>query len=481
MRWSMRVLLGAALLALAASGGAARADEEEVYLTPAEALRRIFPAGEAIERAEVAIGPEERARIEARLGFPLVESALVIERGRRADGTASGYAVVTEEVGKYRPITFIVGVGADGAVKEVAVMVYRESHGSDVKRRRFLAQFDGKTAADPIRQNRDIVNISGATLSVRAVARGVRKVLVALDELVTGPHARKDIAWRPFAEGGPAGGGERRSSSAAPVRRARYLMGTILEGTAYGAGAAAALEAAFDEVARLERLLSTWIPESELSRVNREAAAGAVPVSPETFACVAAALAAAHRSGGAFDPTLTAGGHEAVILDPAARTIRFARAGLSLDLGGIGKGFALDRAAAVLRARGAERAALNFGGQVLALDPPPGEAGWLVAVRDPAGPEGATIGCVEVARASVSTSGQYERPGHIVDPTSGRAAAGMLQATVVAPDATSADWLSTAVFVLGPEAGPRLAAGLPGVRAIVLPRAGAEPLVVGAP
>ena len=93
------------------------------------------------------------------------------------------YAALTEEVGKYRPITFMVGVGTDLSIQEVAVLVYRESRGGEVRRTRFLRQYRGKDGEDPIRIDRDIINITGATLSVRALNYGVRKTL-ALTELI---------------------------------------------------------------------------------------------------------------------------------------------------------------------------------------------------------------------------------------------------------------------------------------------------------
>ncbi len=444
---------------------------EDVYLTPTDALREVFPPDDAplLDRADLALTPAERARVEKRLGTRVFEDGFAVHRGRARDGSVAGYAIITEEVGKYRPITFIVAIAPDAKVKEVAVLVYRESHGGDVRRRRFLAQFLGKGRDDPIKQNKDILNVSGATLSVRSVARGVRKVLAVVDELLLGPERRPAVGWQEVARlDAPAPDG-------APVRRAGYLMGTVLEATVHAepAIAAPAIAAAFAEVARLEDLMSTFRPESELSLVNREAARRPVPVSPETFECVAAAIEYARRSGGAFDPTLRADGWKRVALDPAARTIAFrdAPAGLALDLGGIAKGYALDRAAAILRARGASRALLSFGGQVLALDPPPGAPAWIVAVADPrGGPDADAIGFFEVANASVATSSQLERPGHIVDPRTGRPSAAALSATVRAPTALAADGLDTAAFVLGPEAGRALVAREPG--------GGAESLIV---
>ena len=116
-----------------------------------------------------------------------------------------GYAVVVNEIGKHRPITFVVGVEAGGKVRGVEIMVYRESVGSDVRTHRFLKQYRGKTLDAPFRSGRDITNISGATLSVRAVNRGTRKALALVEILYGTPGNR--AAERPARsqEGDKAG------------------------------------------------------------------------------------------------------------------------------------------------------------------------------------------------------------------------------------------------------------------------------------
>jgi Na+-translocating ferredoxin:NAD+ oxidoreductase RnfG subunit len=114
---------------------------------------------------------------------------VVVSRVLVGRGALRGYAVVTEEIGKYRPITFMVGATPDLAVRDVEVLAYRESRGGEVKRKRFLSQYRGKRAADPIDVNRDIVNISGATISVRSLNAGVKRVLAELT-LLYGPASR---------------------------------------------------------------------------------------------------------------------------------------------------------------------------------------------------------------------------------------------------------------------------------------------------
>ncbi|MEE8143690.1 MAG: FAD:protein FMN transferase [Planctomycetota bacterium] len=416
---------------------------EQVYLTRDAALQEIFGSGASVESYRLRLSEAEQDRIQKRLRRRLFENAFTVYRSLDRQRRVAGYAVITEEIGKYQPITFIVAITSDGKVQDVAVMAYRESHGGEVRRRRFLRQFVGKSLSDPLRVNRDIINISGATLSARSLARGVKKVLYTVDECLLGDHCREEVDWRPVSMNGKSAAVE------TPLRRVRYLMGTVLHAVCYGERARTepALRRAFAEVARLEKLLSTYLPKSEISRVNRDGVKHPVRVSEDTFACIEAALCFARGTDGAFDPTLVKNGYRSIALDPGARSVHILRKDLQLDLGGIGKGYALDRAAAVLRAQGVNRALLNFGGQVLALDPPPGAKAWLVGIRAPHQGND-VLGTYEVVRASVSTSAAYERGHHVINLHTGLPAT-TLSATVCVASATAADALSTALDVLG--------------------------------
>ena len=169
------------------------ADEEigqiQVSLTPEEGRRRLFPEAHAFVRQCRAFDPGQAAAVAGTLGRPLPADSLEVFLACDLLGGVLGYAVVAEESGKYRPITFMVGVTPQFTVREVAVMVYRESRGGEVRRGRFLSQYRGKGLRDPLQLNRDIVNISGATLSVRALNTGVRRVLLSLETLY-GAQAR---------------------------------------------------------------------------------------------------------------------------------------------------------------------------------------------------------------------------------------------------------------------------------------------------
>lgn len=298
------------------------------------------------------------------------------------------------------------------------------------------------------------------------------------------------------------------AAASGEVARARFLMGTRLAIETDVPVPARAFEAAFDEVARLETILSNWTTTSEITRLNRKAARAPVRCSPELFGAISTALRWAEATGGAFDPTveplvvalglrgdrpppasgapgeapggpappdvsiggvLPAGGAPAVRLPVGWRHVRLGRRsrsvsfdapGVGIDLGGIGKGIALDAAASVLRRHGVRRALLDFGGQVLAIGRPQGAPVWVIGIADPSDRDRA-IGAVGIADVSVATSGNAERSvmtphgpvGHILDPKEQRPASFAGSVTVAGRDATSADALSTALFVMGPERG----------------------------
>jgi Na+-translocating ferredoxin:NAD+ oxidoreductase RnfG subunit len=181
-----RPIIASLLLALLATSPAfAETPEhyEQVYLTQAQALRVAIPDAEKVTPRPVTPTAEERKQIERRLGRRLEETSFVFHEGTRG-GKTIGYALVVDEIGKYYPITFIVGIKPNGEVREVAVMVYRERRGDAVRRGRFLNQFDGKSSADPLMVNRDITHLTGATVSSWSIAAGVKKALVLFEALI---------------------------------------------------------------------------------------------------------------------------------------------------------------------------------------------------------------------------------------------------------------------------------------------------------
>jgi hypothetical protein len=162
---------------------------EDVFLTEDEAARLMFPQSERISQEIIQMIPDRKKTVEDRIGWRFPESEFVVYIGRTED-RIDGYALVQNTIGKHKPITYMVGVDPDGGVLNIEVLIYRESRGSEVRTKRFNAQYEGKTLFDPIRMNKDIINISGATMSVRSLSAGVKRTLVIVDEIYLKPLGR---------------------------------------------------------------------------------------------------------------------------------------------------------------------------------------------------------------------------------------------------------------------------------------------------
>lgn len=179
---------------LALCGGAAAAvptptarAQEGVFLTEEQAPAAVLPDATDVARTVVPATQDLRDRIRALLAqtaLSVWEEAYVTFTARRGDAVV-GYAIIVEEIGKHRPITFVVGIRPDGTVNAVAVMAYREAYGGEIRNKRFLNQYPGKAARSRLQTYGDIQNVAGATLSVDAANRAVRKAL-ALSQVLWG-------------------------------------------------------------------------------------------------------------------------------------------------------------------------------------------------------------------------------------------------------------------------------------------------------
>ncbi|MGD2123424.1 MAG: FAD:protein FMN transferase [Gemmatimonadota bacterium] len=291
----------------------------------------------------------------------------------------------------------------------------------------------------------------------------------------------------------------------------RPVMGTDAEIYLYaesGEAASELFQAAFAEIEAAEDALSIYSPTSEISRINQNAGVEPVTTDPEVFHLIGLALDCSERTGGAFDITVgplveawgffrgggrspspeelsaarANSGWKKVALDEGRRSVRFRVPGVELDLGGLGKGWALDRAARKLKGLGVEAALLGLGQSTyLAIGAPPDTEGWVVSIPDPRSSTEA-ISTIRLRDRALSTSGNAERYfvldgrrlSHIIDPRTGRPAEGVEQVTVAALNATESDALSTALFVMGPQAARQLHEGDPGFQALMILDQGAD-------
>jgi thiamine biosynthesis lipoprotein len=473
--------------------------QEHVYLDKTEALAAVFPQAARVIELRHLLTPEEFAAIERLLGKPLAEGGFYLYAAWPAEPAGApplaplGFAVVVSEVGKVRPITHIVEVTPAGTVGKVAVMIYRESHGADVSSERFMEQYRGKSLADPIRVERDIIHVAGSTLSAHAICRGVRKALavvqIVLLDKSPAERAERLAAGTPIqpravadAAAGARGG---------HARAERRTMGTLCRVEAWAdlddAALEAALDAALDEVVRWEGILSDWSPDSPLSRLNTTPVGESCALGRDLLAWLQHAQRLQRETDGAFDPAVGAlvqawglrtqtprrptstelegarasSGLDGLVLDIEAGTATRQREGLRLDPGGSGKGWALDQAARVLREHGVQRALLDFRSTLLALGPPPGRPGWPVPIvhADAESPVAELLladGALSVSGGSpvLWTDGAVGRGG-VLDPATGVPVPAARLAWVRHASAATADALSTALLVRGSALPPQ--------------------------
>ncbi len=291
------------------------------------------------------------------------------------------------------------------------------------------------------------------------------------------------------------------ASGKSPLHRFEYhgrCMGTELRIVLFAPDEKVAREsswAVFERVDQLEQVISDYREESELEKVEPIATVRPKVVSEELYRIIDDSLRLARLTGGAFDITvkpvvelwrearrsgrlpdagalqeaLAKVGYDKVLLNPRTQAVRLAAPGMRLDFGGIGKGWAADKALQVLNEHGITRALIDVGGDLRLGEPPPGKPGWRVEIQD----EAKSRSTILLSNCAVATSGDYyqfvevggERYSHIVDPRTGIGVRHAGTVTVIAPDGATADALATALSVLPAESGLRLVERMAGVEA----------------
>ena len=294
-------------------------------------------------------------------------------------------------------------------------------------------------------------------------------------------------------------------ASFVPIEETRFMMDTVVRISVYESDKSAEdvhalIDRTFEEMAEIERKTSRYADSSDVSRLAYAAGKSRVPVSSETFGLLNTANRISEVSAGAFDVTIGAlkiewGFDSEVPGKPADEDIEtvlsrvdfrlvglkddgvlLAQTGMSIDLGGLAKGFIIDRAVEILQEQGIRAGIVDAGGDLRTFGFPPGRKKWRIGIRHPRSNEGALFGILEIGEASVATSGDYERYfiedgrryHHILNPKTGYPAGGCVSVTVVAENAVEADAYATAVFVLGPEQGMEFLDRLPSVQGMIL-------------
>ncbi|HSE98271.1 MAG TPA: FAD:protein FMN transferase [Blastocatellia bacterium] len=300
------------------------------------------------------------------------------------------------------------------------------------------------------------------------------------------------------------------STGSASAPHARYEfsethMGTRFTIILYSRDARTAKQAsraAFDCVGRLDAIMSDYRETSELTRVSRQAHIESVKLSDDLFQVLAISQRLAAETQGAFDITIgpltrlwrharrtgrmpdperlararDLTGYEKLRINEKTRSVRLDKEGMLLDLGGIAKGYAADRALAALKQQGIQSALVAAGGDIAVSDPPPGAAGWMVEIASLDSEGGRPRYHLSLSNRAVSTSGDNEqyvvidgtRYSHIIDPRTGLGLTESCAVTVIAEDCATSDSLATAVSVLGPETGLMLIESMEGAAALVI-------------
>lgn len=271
---------------------------------------------------------------------------------------------------------------------------------------------------------------------------------------------------------------------AAWIERTEAIMGTRVYVQLWSrdeVAGNAAIDAVMAEMHRIDALMSHYKPESQLSQINARANQEPVRVDKELFDLIKLSTHYSEITEGAFDITYASVGHlydyprhirpteeqiqralpavnwRNMLLDEKQHTVRFERPGMRIDLGGIGKGYAVDRGVAILKARGIQHAVVTAGGDSRIVGDHLGRP-WLVAIRHPDDPH-KVVTRIPLSDIAMSTSGDYERYfdengvryHHIINPRTGHSASKVRSATILAPTATQTDGMSKTAFVLGPE------------------------------
>lgn len=289
-----------------------------------------------------------------------------------------------------------------------------------------------------------------------------------------------------------AAGCAKKTEEEIPTIKTRFIMGTVVTVKVYGANGSKIAQEVLDKLDHLEKLMSVNIADSEVSQINAKAGMEPVVVSEDTFEVIQRAVQYAHQTDGLFDPTIGPlvqlwgiGGNHAkvptpeeianvlplvnyknVVIDEEAKTIYLSQRGMMIDVGGIAKGYAADQAIEIYRKNKVKSAFINIGGNVMVHGTKPDKSLWRIGIQDPRAVRDDLMAVVQLNDQAVVTSGDYERfivrdgkrYHHILNPKTGYPSdSGLISASIIGKESFDADALSTSVFLMGAEAGIKLA------------------------
>ncbi|TVM03701.1 MAG: hypothetical protein CV087_03880 [Candidatus Brocadia sp. WS118] len=491
------LLGGFLLLLLSLSSGQSLMEEGEppenyqlqVFLEEEEALAKIFTGCDQVESETLALTPEGREHFKELLKRPDIEATFEVFIGKK--GTViDRYAIIAEEMGCFHPITWILSTNTDGKILDIAVMIYRESRGQEVSRKRFLKQFEGKNLKDPLSTNKDIIRITGATTSVQAVCRGVKKMLVFIHEFYLNKNTvSATLAYRLTPE---------EVSTMKKARRQLFTTAKTFDGVKAVVAAEgdserqffSLAEKTFHEIERIERLFR-----KELQAMNKVAAKTPFACSEEVFEVLKRCYHYGVLTEGAFDVTvsplleqwgiyrgkrkevkeerleniLQAVSYKNVKINDDNTRISFAHRDTKIVLGPVIKGYAIDKALELFRNSGLTNVCINYGSMSRMLNAPTGKEAWKIGVPHPTN-EDTIVGVLRMVNQGIAFVGDYLKyPAvqdksymHLIDPKTGMPAGGdKLAVIAAAPTAEEAGIVATFLFVQDTKEREKVAMNFP--------------------
>ncbi|MGR3317603.1 MAG: FAD:protein FMN transferase [Candidatus Anammoxibacter sp.] len=456
----------------------------QVYMSEEEAIETIFNKCDETFVDNLTLSPDEKKQLEDGLKREFDEDSFRVFIGKK-NGKTEKYAIITDEFGCFHPMTFVIAVKPDGIIDDVAVMIYRESRGKDVTRGRFLHQYKGKSIKNPIRLNKDIIHITGATTSVRGINRGVRKILAVIDmfyingnrsaPLSSYSQSKNQLENLPDSE-------TRKIFSQAFFCK-EDIMEILISGTTEAA-ASAAFKETFEEVRRLDRMLNKKYKKGELHLVNKKAGKKAVKCSDEFINIIKATIHYSELTDGNFDITegsvadklqkkakkpikpddlkslVKASSYKNITFDDSdgnGGKILLKEKLTNIDVSLITKGYIVDKAIESLKKLGISNALVNLGGNIRAIGDAPDNTGWKIAIPNPLKND-ISAGHIKLTDNAISISGDYERmliknrkelsEVYGIDVTT-PFKTDLLKAIVVAPTAFESDALASIAVLSG--------------------------------
>ncbi|MBC8549279.1 MAG: FAD:protein FMN transferase [Candidatus Brocadiales bacterium] len=455
--------------------------EIEVIMDVDNAIISIFEGCDEVFVEHLELTPDEKERIENKLKARILENSFDVFTGKKM-GSINKYAIITDEMGCFHPITFIMSMKPSGKIEKVSVLIYRESRGKDVIRKRFLHQYKGKTLKSPIRINKDIINVSGATTSVRGVNRGVRKMRAVLDAFYL--DSNREVNYIPYSiEGMHVSEEEARQI----YSQARSFMGGIIEILITGTienHAAKAFQEAFAEVDRLNRILNKDQRKSKIYKINKKAWKKTITCGKEFLNIIKSSLYYSKITNGGFDITegtlidtlsrnkkkfhkqeditslINASTYENIVIDEdenGGGTIFIKDKQTKIDLSLLVNGYVVDKVITVLENNDILHALVNFGDTIRVIGNPPDDTVWRIAISNPED-RAKSIGFLKISNKAVAISGEYEKM--LIDKRKEYSyIAGVkiqksfdsriLETIVIAHSALEADALSAATYLSG--------------------------------